>query len=188
MKKILLTLILALCASFFLQAQGTHKNAIYAGTVDVFGLAVCYEKVLTENYTLLIDTGIPFFPNPAIYIKSHLRWFPFKDYEGKTVGFFLDAGAGFGELRRIYSWLNLLYDGDVEEYRVLGLIISPGLGFKFGANKRRGFVFSPSLNLDIYVGSKAKYLGNTDEGDQWEKSKFGAGVNPNIKLLFGFAF
>ena len=191
MKKMLLLLTLIVALGGLLSAQETHENVLYAGTTDVFGLAIAYEKVLFQNFNLLIDAGIPFFPNPAIYIKSHLRWFPFSDYEGKTVGFFLDAGAGFGAFRHIYSWLNMLYDNG-EEYRITGLILSPGFGFKFGSGKRRGLVFSPSLNFDIYLGGKEKYLGDSEDyndGDnQWEKSKFGVGFSPNLKLLFGFAF
>ena len=191
MKKFLLFLIFAAAFGGLLSAQETHENVLYAGIADIFGLALCYERVFSPNYTLLIDAGIPYFPNPAFYIKSHLRWFPFSDYEGKTVGFFLDAGIGFGVFRHVFSWLNMLYD-DGEEYRITGLILSPGFGFKFGSGKRRGLVFSPSLNFDIYLGGKEKYLGNLEEyndgDDQWEEPRFGVGFNPNLKLLFGYAF
>ena len=192
MKKAVLLLVIVIALGGILSAQEAHKNAFYGGSCGIFGLALCYERVLSPNFSLLIDTGIPLLPNPAIYASAHLRWFPFSSNE--NVGFFLDAGVGFGNFWQIFDWLILLKD-QREEFLITGLILSPGIGLKFGTGKRRGFVFSPSLNFDIYLGGRENYLGEPGSSEShkeddylWDKPKFGVGVNPNLKLLFGFAF
>ena len=191
MKKALLLLVLVIALGGIVSAQEAHKNVIYAGTTDIFGIFVGYERMFRPNFSFLIDAGGALFPNFARYVSAHLRWFPFSSYEG--VGFFLDTGIGFGEFRRIHNWLALIYGGE-EVHRITGLILSPGLGVKFGAGKRRGLVFAPSLNFDIYLGRKEQFLGENrsdalDDYDYlWGESKSGVGVNPNLKLLFGFAF
>ena len=177
MKKVLLLLVLVIALGGIVSAKEAHKNVIYVGSTGLFGFASGYERMLSKNFSLLIDTGLAFLINPAVYISTHLRWFPFLDSQGKPIGFFLDAGTGLG---RYFHWA----DSNDKNYDIMGIIFSSGLGFKFGSRKSKGLVFAPSLNYDIYLGEKSwDYNANNER-----ESKFGAGFNTNLKLLFGFGF
>ena len=182
MKKVLLLLILAITIGGLISAEEAHTNAIYFGTTDLFGFMVCYERVLNPHLSMTIDAGYAIFLNPAYYVSAHLRWLPFSRSDGTPVGFFIDTGAGFGKFRHEFSWLASVDDEYEDDFNVLGLILSPGIGFKFGAGKPRGFVFAPSLNIDIYIGTKTDLLESEPE------KEFGMGINPNLKLLLGYAF
>jgi len=113
--------------------------------------------------------------HPTIFACNaslNARWFPFFYSNGRTVGFFLNAGLGTG-----YVW-----KGGSDEYGIQGAILSPGIGYKVGVNRRRGFVFTPILDFDFVLGEKEFY------GCDSRETEFGVAFAPNVKLLFGIGF
>lgn len=182
MKKALLVMILVISFGSLLSAQQAHKNVVYFGNTGLFGFALCYERMFLPNFSLVLDAGYAFYM-PEYYASVRLRWFPGSDSDGVSTAFFMSAGIGYGGYLNQWGLQELIDEEDENEYKIYGAIFSPGVGFKIGFGKRRGFIFTPALDLDIFFGEKSKR-----EDDGWSESRFGVGLSPNLKLLFGYAF
>jgi len=181
MKKTLLLLVLSVVLGGAVIAQEeAHKNAIYLGTADIFGLAIGYERMLRPNFSLVIDSGAAAYITQATYITIRSRWFPFSD---SNVGLFISCGLGYGELTKEAFYFRWEREDD---YEIYGGLISPGVGIKLGFGKPRGFVLTAALDYDIVLGEKA-YLYYDDDRSKGD-GVFGVGFNLNAKLLCGFAF
>ena len=178
MKKTLLLLILfATLGGIATTQEKIHKNVIYFGTIDMFGIALCYERMLRQNLSLLVDTGAALTVAPSSYAVSRLRWYPFSDSDGNTYGFFVSGGLGYDQFEKSSSIF--IWEKDAA-YKIYGLLLSPGIGTKMGFGKPKGTVFSIGMDIDIVFGKKMSLYN--------DKTEFGAGFNPNIKLLLGFGF
>ena len=178
MKKLLLFLILfVILGGAVIAQEDAHKNAIYFGTTDIFGFALCYERMLSQNVSLLMDTGAALTLVPSFYAASRLRWYPFSYSDGNTYGFFVSWGLGYGQFEKDFSIF--IWERD-EVYEIYGLLITSGIGVKLGFGKPKGFVFNIGMDFDVVFGEKMSLYN--------DKKEFGVGFNPNIKLLFGFGF
>ena len=187
MKKTLLLLILVVFVSFNISAQQTHKRAVYLGYTGFLGSALCYERKVSHNFSMTFEAEFYFgnwldlyFEHPVVLAYNaslNARWFPFSYSDGRTVGFFLNAGLGAGYVAKGGSNVYHIY-----EYSISGALLSPGIGYKFGVNRRRGFVFAPILDVDFFLGKKEYSSKDSREGE------FGVEVVPNIRLLFGVGF
>jgi hypothetical protein len=178
MKKALLLLVLsAVLAGTVTAQEEAHKNAIYFGSTDLFGIALGYERMLRPNLSLLIDAGAGIILIPSFYTSARLRWYPFSDSDGNTYGFFVSGGLGYGQFEKDFSIF--LWEKNAA-YQIYGVLISPGIGIKIGAGKPNGFVFSPGIDFDVVLGEKMPLYK--------DETEFGVGLNPNIKVLFGFCF
>jgi len=177
MKKTLLFFILfGIIGGTAIAQEKVHKNVVYFGSTDMFGIALCYERMLRQDLSLLVDTGAALASAPSSYAVSKLRWYPFSDSDGNT-GFFVSGGLGYNQFEKgspIFIW-----ERDAA-YKIYGLLVSPGIGIKMGFGKPKGAVFSIGMDLDVVFGKKIS-LNNS-------KTEFGAGFNPNIKLLLGLGF
>ena len=173
MKKALLLLALAIFIGGNASAQQAHRHAISMGPSELLGIAINYEYMLFPNFSMAMEAGI----SASLSLRAgynaaiHARWFPVSNSAGRTLGFFVSGGLGFGGI-----WAN--------EYYVEGVLLSTGVGYKVGAGKRKGFIFTPVLDINFVLGDK------TPIGDYYNsgKTEFGFGWFPNLKVLFGIAF
>ena len=176
MKKCLMLLAFAALLGWNVSAKEAHRHVISFGPAGIIGGAVCYEYMLLPNLSLLIDTGLSFsFFGVAYDAALHTRWYPFSNSEGKPLGVFASGGIGYGG---IIGW------GSESE----GLLLSTGIGYKIGAGRPRGFVFTPLLNINVILGNKTTTHDYDSDTPSWQETKFGVGVFPDFKLLFGWAF
>lgn len=172
MKKITLLFVLAVSLGWNISAQQSHKHAISLGPCVLIGIAANYEYMLFPNFSMVMDAGIHYSPafEPSYNASVHARWFPISNSKGKVFGFFVSGGLGFGGV----------WTPDAVE----GLVLTASAGYKFGAGRRKGFIFTPSLDFNVILGEKRHY----DENANKNVSEFGVGWSPNFKLLFGIAF
>ena len=178
MKKALFILVFAFFLAWNVFAQQAHKHTVSFGSGGLAGMVINYEYMLFPNFSLVIDAGtsVSIFPVNYVYnAAAHARWFPVSDSAGKTQGFFVSGGLGFGGIVRD------LYDSG---YELDGFLFSIDMGHKLGINKSRGFVFTPILDFNVVLGNKVLIHHEDDK----RESKFGVGYNPNFKLLIGWAF
>ena len=188
MKKVLLLLVLIMVMGGVLSAQEAHKNAFYFGNSDIFGFVLCYERILLPNLSLAIDLGGSYVPRTAYYSSCYARWYPLTSLEGWSRGLFLAGGLGVGGFSSELSLFDL--DNTYEEkswYAIDGLLVSPGIGYKFGFGKHRGFVCTLGLDVGFIFGDKTTHW-ETGNDTQTETKSNAVGVNPVFKLLFGYAF
>jgi hypothetical protein len=181
MKKTLLLLVLLVLLGGIVIAQEkkgeAHKNAIYFGTTDLFGIAASYERMLGPNFSLVIESGAGVILAESFYAALRGRWFPVSD---SNFAIFISSGLGYGQLEKKSFYF--MWEKD-DTYEIYGGLISPGIGIKFGYGKPRGFVLTTALDYNIILGEKT-----TLHEDYNDDPKFGVGLNLNVKLLFGFAF
>jgi hypothetical protein len=181
MKKTLLLLVLLILLDGIVIAQEkkgeAHKNAIYFGTTDLFGIAASYERMLGPNSSLVIESGAGVILAESFYAALRGRWFPVSD---TNFAIFISGGLGYGQL--IKKSFYFMWEKD-DPYEIYGGLISPGIGIKFGYGKPRGFVLTTALDYNIILGEKTSL-----HEDYNDDPKFGVGLNLNVKLLFGFAF
>ena len=166
-------------------AQNAHKNAINFGSTGIIGIAAGYERMLLPNFSLTVDAGYGLFLSPAFYASVGARWYPISGSDGKTMGLFLSGSVGYGEIEErepLFAW-----EKNRDMYDIWGLMFSPSVGFKIGAGKPKGFLVTPILGVDIFLGEKTTHHG-TNEEKYTEDPEFGLGFNPSFKLLFGIAF
>ena len=185
MKKTIFLLIFAVFLALNISAQEPHKNAINFGTTGLLGIAVGYERMLLSNFSMTVDIGYGLYLSPSFYTSIGARWYPVSDSNGKTAGFFLSVSAGYGEISEresLFAW-----EKDSNPYDIWGFMISPSLGFKIGSGKPRGFMVTPMIGADIFLGEKTIY-DKVYEDKYKKESEFGLGFNPSFKLLFGYAF
>jgi hypothetical protein len=183
MKKALLLLVLTIILGVNIYAQESHKNAIYTGSVGIIGFSMCYERMILPNFSLGFDfgTGLYIFgPEDAMYISLQPRWYPLADTQD---GFFVSFGLGYCETT---NWSNNLWAKDWDD--MYGLLLSPGMGFKIGFGKPRGFVLIPALRIDVIIGEKITYNYYTENNDSEKETKFGVAFTPVPQILFGYAF
>jgi len=176
-KTLLLFVLLVVLGGVVIAQEEAHKNAIYFGTTDILGIAVCYERIFRPNFSLVVETGAGIFITQSFYATVKARWFPIT---GSNFGFFVSAGLGYGQLRK--ETFYFMWEGDVK-YEIYGEIISPGIGIKLGHGKSNGFTLTTALDYDIILGEKTRFR----DGIKADP-KFGVGLNLNAKLLFGLAF
>jgi len=179
MKKALLLLFffLVLGGTVIAQEEEAHKNVIYFGTTDLFGIAAGYERMLGPNFSLLIEAGAGIISIESFFADLRGCWFPVHD---PNFGLFISGGLGYGQLRK--ETFYFMWEKD-DPYEIYDGLISPGIGMKLGFGKPRGFVLTAALDYDIVLGEKT-FL----HDDYNDDPKFGVGLNLNVKLLFGFAF
>ena len=169
MKKTLAFFVLAALLGSNISAQEAHKNTIYFGSAGFIGIAAGYERMLLPNFSLTADAGLGLSIAGSAYATVGARWYP------ASKGFFLSTRFGYGAII-------ILEDTNDNESEQDGVLLSPGIGFKIGKNKPKGFIFCPGLDLDIVIGKRTThYLYD-------EKTEFDVGFNPVLKVLFGIAF
>ena len=184
MKRETFVLVLAVFLGWNAHAQEAHKNAINFGLSGLFGISVGYERLFTPNFSMALDTGLGWILSPTFFATIGFRLYPFDSGE-KPVGFFVAGSVGYGEIQEKEPLF--LWEEERDSYDIWGLMFSPSIGIKIGAGKPKGFIFTPIIGADIFLGKKTLYNGsylNNYKGG----SEIGWGFNPHIKLLFGVAF
>jgi len=177
-KKFILCLVLAVVMVSGVFAQsGNIKNWI-SGEVSLLGAGVRYEYMLKPN----ISIGGSSYWNTFFLIWSD--WgidFSFRYYPGKI--FYFGVGAGFHQQWTIFSVLSGGRFGNV-----MGLAITPEVGWKIDVGSPGGFFVSPGMKLPISLGVNWQrgYYGYYGYGDY--NRGFGWGISFIAYVGLGYAW
>ncbi|GAB6390859.1 MAG: hypothetical protein MdMp014T_0232 [Treponematales bacterium] len=160
-------------------------NTVFLG-VNGFGLTAAYERALTGRFSLageatmamVYGSVMPVYDDGAVmlgglfsagFLEVRGRFYPF------ARRFFVDLGLGYGVMGSIST-------------QISGVLVSPGLGWKFDPSEAGGFVIDLCVCSDWLIGLPPQ-----------ERETLENGVNPvwhpvvasplvNIKLLLGYVF
>ena len=152
MKKVLIAFFLLLINLGNIAGQDMDvKNWISGehGLTGIIGLNLRYERMLNEKISIsaLLTANVTAIMQYMDYsVQTALRWYP---WEGK---FYSELGLGFGH---IYIY----HDHDpVDDMctisNILGIRLSPAIGWKFDLGKPGGFFLNPMVRMPIVVGTK----------------------------------
>jgi hypothetical protein len=153
---LLLIVFVIITGGIFSQEAERAKNT-GALSFSFIGIGASYERMLTKHFSVTLDiaytTLFVFLDDFTAAIKG--RWYP------GAKAFFLELGLGYGNMvgaaGSAIAFLTWIFTaglaGDVSNnLRTQGLLVSPGLGWKFDPGKPNGIVIPVNLGIDIVFG------------------------------------
>ncbi|MCL1958711.1 MAG: hypothetical protein FWF68_03835 [Spirochaetes bacterium] len=179
MKKGLIFMFLAILIAGAVFAQNNAKKEEQiknwiSGEASIIGGGVRYERMLSENLSIganVYYSTLFFFWN-EMEAGVSARFYPFSS------SFFVGAGVGF----HWHSGLGLSSTTGITAKSIVGVAISPELGWKIDVGKPGGFFIQPGVKVPITIGSNSiSYWGYVDK-------KFGVGVGVVPYFGLGLAF
>jgi hypothetical protein len=179
MKRVFAVFILAVLITGGIFAQAGEVDNWISGQASILGSGVQYERVLTPHFS----AGANVYFNSLFFLWNNFGLKAFgRFYLWK--GFFLEMGLGHGFRTGTGYYI---YEDPYQNsnwYRVSGLLLEPGMGWKIDAGNPGGFFLETVITVPLVLGNK-KY-----DFFYWDNSfsKFGVGAALRIAFGMGYAF
>jgi hypothetical protein len=157
-------------------AQEPPSNWI-SGEISVIGAGARYERMLTDKFSVGVNA---YYNSIFIWedweIAGSVRFYPF------GAGFFLGANVGFHSHSIGWGFIPLMF---VPVENVIGVAISPEIGWKTDPGPGGGFFMTYGIKAPIIIGSRKTYISGIKLTG---KGKMGVSFSTVPYLGLGYAF
>jgi hypothetical protein len=180
MKRVFVLLVLAvlITGGAFAQTKtaiAPPPSSYLSGKISVTGAGVRYEWMLTDKLSLGVNA---YYNSIFIWedwdIGASVRFYPFGE------GFFIGGNVGFHSHSDGFGIIPLIF---IPIQRVVGVAISPEVGWRTDVGEPGGMFLSYGVKLPIVIGGKSSIL-----DDITETKSEGIGVAFSVVPYLGIGF